>query len=109
MRRRCNGMRVVIDSPYIQPEPDAALVDLIARAHIYLGKLNSDPPMNVSAIASTLAVDRADVGRILPLAFLSPAMLDSILNGRQPASFNARQLARAEWPMLWDDQDALLR
>ena len=39
LRRRGNGMRIAIDSRYVQPEPDPSLVDLIARAHIYLDRL----------------------------------------------------------------------
>jgi hypothetical protein len=109
LRRRGNGMRIVIDSPYIQPEPDRSLVDLIARAHIYLDRMTSPDAMSVGSIASTFDVDRADVGRILPLAFLSPNMLDAILAGTQPASLSARHLARTELPVLWAEQNAALQ
>lgn len=102
-------MRIVIDSPYVQPEPDASLVDLVARAHVYMNKLTGPSAMSTGAIASTFNVDRADVGRILPLALLSPTMLDAILSGRQPASLTTRRLARTELPILWAEQDAALQ
>ena len=108
LRRRGNGMRIVIDSPYVQPEPDPSLVDLIARAHIYLDRLTGPSPMNTTSIAETFGVDRADVGRIVPLAFLSPKMLEAILSGRQPPSLTPRHLARTELSILWSDQDAAL-
>jgi DNA invertase Pin-like site-specific DNA recombinase len=109
LRRRGNGMRIVIDSPYVQPEPDPSLVDLIARAHIYLDRLTGPSVMNTTSIAEALNVDRADVGRILPLAFLSPKMLDTILTGSQPATLRSRHLARTELPIGWAEQDAILQ
>ncbi len=109
LRRRGKGMRIVIDSPYVQPEPDPSLVDLIARAHIYLNRLTRPEPMGTSSVASAFKVDRADVGRILPLAFLSPKMLRAILTGSQPASLGARHLARTDLSMLWTEQDAALQ
>jgi hypothetical protein len=109
LRRRGNGMRIVINSPYVQPEPDPSLVDLIARAHIYLDRLTGTSAMNTTSIADIFKVDRADVGRILPLAFLSPKMLDAILTGSQPASLTPRHLARTELPIGWIEQDIVLR
>ncbi|MBX3571663.1 MAG: recombinase family protein [Mesorhizobium sp.] len=109
LRRRGTGMRIVIDSPYAQPEQVASLVDLIARAHVYLDRLTGPTPMTTSSIASTFGVDRADVGRVLPLAFLSPATLDAILTGRQSTSLTARRLARDDIPNLWVDQEAAFR
>ena len=108
LRRRGNGMRIVIDSPYVQPEPDPSLIDLIARAHIYLDRLIGSSVMNTTSITEAFNVDRADVGLILPLAFLSPKMLDAILTGTQSASLTPRQLARAELPIGWTEQDDIV-
>lgn len=105
LKRRGVGMRIVMDSPYALPvESDPALIDLIARAHVFLDKLTNSSKMNSGSIASAFGIDRADVGRILPLAFLSPVMLAAILDGRQPSSLSARRLARMDLPMLWVDQ-----
>ncbi|MBX3575448.1 MAG: recombinase family protein [Mesorhizobium sp.] len=109
LRRRGVGMRIVIDSPYARPDPDLTLVDLVARAHVYLDKLTGLSAMGTTEIASVFGVNRADVGRILPLAFLSPQMLDAILAGRQSASLTARRLARMDVPSLWAEQEAALQ
>jgi len=109
LRRRGIGTRIVIDSPYVKPEPDSALVDLIARAHVYFDKLTSSAAMSTTSIAEAFNVDRADVGRILPLAFLSPKMLDAILTGSQPASLTPRHLARADMSVDWAEQDLVLQ
>lgn len=54
-------------------------------------------------------VDRADVGHILPLAFLRPKMLDDILTGSQRASLTPRHFARTELPLGWTEQDLVLQ
>jgi len=77
--------------------------------HAILDKLTGSAAMNSSNIAEAFNLDRADVGRTLPLAFLSPKMLDRILNGTQPATLNPRHLARTELPVLWAEQDIVLQ
>ncbi|MCO5080713.1 MAG: recombinase family protein [Rhizobiaceae bacterium] len=110
LKRRGSEMRLVIDSPLARPrQADPALVDLVARAHVYLDRLTSSSDIGSTEIAREFGVDRADVGRILPLAFLSPAMLAAILTGRQSPSLTARQLARIDLPLLWSGQEAALR
>jgi site-specific DNA recombinase len=110
LSRRGNGMRLVIDSTIAHyQEPDAGLVDLVARAHLYLGKLTSSSDTSITDVAKTYGVDRADVGRILPLAFLAPEMLKAILTGGQSSPASARQLARADLPMTWAEQTVASR
>lgn len=110
LKRRGSEMRLVIESELArQRQADPALVDLVARAHVYLDRLTSSSTTGSTEIAREFGVDRADVGRILPLAFLSPAMLAAILTGRQSPSLTARQLARTDLPMLWSEQEAALR
>ncbi|MCO5070272.1 MAG: hypothetical protein M9944_03575 [Rhizobiaceae bacterium] len=101
LKRRGSEMRLVIGSEFArQRQADPALVDLVARAHVYLDRLTSSSTTRSTEIAREFGVDRADVGRILPLAFLSPAMLAAILTGRQAPSLTPRQLARIDLPML---------
>lgn len=108
LRRGANGLRIVISSPYTQPEPDQTLVDLVARAHVFLSRLTGPSAINTSRIAERFGMDRADVGRILPLAFLSPAALEAILTGRRPLPLNERQLARADLSPIWSEQETSL-
>lgn len=110
LKRRGVGMRIVVESP-CRPtgQPDASLIQLIARAHIYFEKLTSSSDMTSGGVASAFGVDRADVGRILPLAFLSPEMLEAMLKGRQSSSLTPRRLARIELPISWADQQASLQ
>lgn len=46
-----------------------------------------------------------DVGRVLPLAFLSPEVTDAILTGRQPSDLSVIHMARqTDLPLAWTQQ-----
>lgn len=107
IKRRGNEMRMVIGGETKSQNPDAPLVNLVARAHLYLERMTAQPPLSISDIANQFGVHRADVGRLLPLAFLSPRILEQILSGRQPADLTARRLARLNLPLAWSDQASL--
>lgn len=108
MKRRGVEARIVIDGTS-QRKPDPTLVDLIARAHLYLNRLTDGSVSSIANLAAELGVHRADISRILPLAFLSPAITEAILTGRQPADLTARTLSRAiDVPPSWADQATAL-
>lgn len=100
---------VIIQNDECARTPDAALVNLLAKAHLYLEHLTQSPDTSVSEVAKHFGVHRVDVGRILPLAFLAPKLTDQLINGSQAFDLSARRLARADLPMLWSDQIAALQ
>lgn len=108
IKRRGVERRIVIYGP-VGHEPDAALTELVARAHLYLARLCDGSASSIAELASELGVHRADISRILPLAFLSPAITGAILTGTQPADITARTLSRlVDVPPSWNDQSAVL-
>ena len=63
----------------------------------------------LSDVATAERVEVSEVSRILPLAFLSPSIVDSILAGTQPVSLTAQRLSRlADLPASWRQQSELL-
>ncbi|MFC0218035.1 recombinase family protein [Pseudochelatococcus lubricantis] len=103
IKRRGLEARIVING--IAREPEASLIDLLARAHLYLVRLTDGSVSSIVELARELGVYRADISRVLPLAFLSPAITEAILTGRQPADLTARALARSvDVPYLWSEQ-----
>jgi DNA invertase Pin-like site-specific DNA recombinase len=103
MKRRGLQMRIVINGP--AREPEASLVDLIARAHFYLARLTDGSVSSIADLSRELGVYRSDISRVLPLAFLSPDVTEAVLTGRQPADLTARNLARlVDVPHLWEEQ-----
>jgi site-specific DNA recombinase len=102
--RRGQEARIVINGSSIR-SPETSLIDLIARAHLYLNHLTDGSASSINDLADGLNVHRADISRILPLAFLSPSITDAILTGRQPADLTVRSLSRLiDIPPAWADQ-----
>ena len=90
-------------------EPDPGLVQLILRAHRYLALLVDGQDRTITDVAIVESVEASEVSRILPLAFLSPSIVDSILAGTQPISLTAQRLSRIpDLPASWRQQTELL-
>jgi len=108
LKRRGNEMRLVIDGESGGESGgdgvDPNLVAMVAKAHVYLEKMIDNPNLGSSGVANLFGVDRADVGRVLPLAFMAPRLLDQILTGKQSDKVSARNLARQELPVLGSEQ-----
>jgi hypothetical protein len=96
------------DGP-IQPRPDAALLKAIARAWRWREMLVSGEAKSIEDIAARHGQDRGHVGKILNLAFLSPAVIRSIVHGDQPAGLRLTHLLDARLPLDWDEQTVFLQ
>jgi hypothetical protein len=88
---------------------DRPLIDAVTTANAWFTALKSGEAESVRALADRHSVDKGDVSRILPLAFLAPDIVDTILDGRQPVDLTAYRLKRLrDLPPLWEDQRRLL-
>ena len=61
--------------------PDANLIELIVRARVLFARLTDGSQASMQDIASRLGIDRSDFSRLLPLAFLSPRIVEAIVAG----------------------------
>jgi site-specific DNA recombinase len=109
-RRRGVEMRIVVTNSAQQDrQPDAGIVRLVLRAQQYLAMLTVGEGKTLADVAAAAAVDIADVSRTLPLAFLSPTIIDSILAGTQAVSLTPQRLSRlSDLPASWRQQSELL-
>jgi len=83
---------------------DQNLISTIAQAHAWLNRLNGEN-ITISQLANDAEVDDGEISRILPLAFLAPDVVRSIVEGRHPPELTTRRLKRLKpLPPLWDDQ-----
>ena len=82
---------------------------MIVRANSYLESLTSGAASSLADFAEQYGTDGSEVSRLLPLAFLSPRLVEAILSGNQPVELGARRLARmGKLPSAWNDQADLL-
>ena len=97
----------IINSP--RPWVDSTLVKAIARAYRWQGKLEQGTYCTAEDIALSEKISASYVNRLLQLTLLSPALIEMVLEGRQPATMTTRDLIQP-LPVLWDaQQNTLLR
>jgi len=110
LKKRGVEARLVLESGNSrQQKKDAKLIQLVARAHVWFEQLKSAERKSVEEIAAADKIDAADISRALPLAFLAPSIIESILSGDQPIDLTAERLRRlAPLPHSWDEQRRVL-
>ena len=90
-------------------EPDPALVALVAQAYVWAEELNDGRARSVTGLASQHGINKGDVSRILPLAYLAPDIVKAIQDGRQPVELTVSRLKRLKYlPESWVEQRAIL-
>lgn len=110
MKRRGVETRIVLtDGSNINRAPDGALIDLLRRAHLYLGQLTDGAGRSLTEVAMLNGTDTSEVSRLLPFAFLAPKIAADIVAGVQPVELTAHRLSRlSDLPLAWADQASFL-
>lgn len=83
---------------------------MIAKARKWYDGFKSGTYLSIKDLAEKEDMDRGDVSRILPLAFLAPTIIRDILNGKHPVDLTLDTLQRSipNLPMNWDEQKTYL-
>ncbi|HQZ12003.1 MAG TPA: recombinase family protein [Devosia sp.] len=101
-KRRGVQLKLVVDGERSDRALDLPLVTAVSRAHCWAQMLMSGEARSIDEIAEREAVGATYVGQLLPLGFLSPAVVDRILRGVQPAEATAARLVwKTEVPLQW--------
>ena len=109
MKRRGVAMRLVIGGGVSTRKTDPTLLKEVARAYKWFGELVSGRAVFTREIAARERVNERFVRRLIPLAFLSPAIVQAIAEGRQPADLTGEALSRGiDLPIEWAKQSAAL-
>lgn len=104
---RCQGATRFILEPSSKAEsfnrPVPSLVKAIARAYDWYDRITRGELNSVQSIAKIVGCNGRYVRKILPFAFLAPPLVESILNGQQPATLTLRSVAKSP-PVDWAAQ-----
>jgi site-specific DNA recombinase len=100
VRRRGKESKLVFGA--IHTVPDPKLIRMIAFAHSWLEEIKSGTLMK--DIAARYGWQTLMVRQRVQLAFLSPAIVEAILAGRQPEGLTLTQLVTSDIPLDWDEQ-----
>jgi hypothetical protein len=109
LKRRGVEMRLVIEGESAQVRPtDLALLKAVARGHRWFKDLASGAAADTLEIARRENVPDKYLRHLIPLAFLSPSLVDAICSDRHPATLTAEKLKRtANLPCEWRKQHEL--
>ena len=88
--------------------PDRALVRALCVAREWRRRLESGEVESTRELARLEGLCHRHTGRLLPLAYLAPDLVGSILEGRQPRSMTLQALTVQPLPKRWDDQRRLV-
>jgi site-specific DNA recombinase len=88
-------------------KPDPKLVQSVVRAHSWLRQLADGTHASIESLAAAVKLNPKVVRQALRLAFLSPAVTDSILQGCQPAHLCLASIPFT-LPLSWDQQNQTL-
>jgi site-specific DNA recombinase len=106
IKRRGVEMKFVSNGPApTATNPDPVLLKEVRRAHRCFNALVSGRIDSVAELASREGISDRYASRLLPLAFLSPEIIEAIMAGTQPADLTAYRLIRQlELPIAWSAQ-----
>jgi site-specific DNA recombinase len=110
-RRRGVEIRLVLPAAAIQNDRsrcDPTLIKAIARGRAWFEELAAGRARSLRELAERDGITRRYVRRLVDLAFLSPELVEAILQGRQPIELTATRLTELDLPLDWADQRSLL-
>jgi len=87
---------------------DPALLKAIARGRAWFEELATGRARSLGQIAERDGITRRYIRRLVDLAFLSPRLVEAILQGRQPVELTATRLTELDLPLDWAEQHRLL-
>jgi hypothetical protein len=87
---------------------DPALIKAIARGRAWFEELATGRARSLQDLAKRDGISRRYIRRLVGLAFLSPQLVEAILQGRQSVELTATRLTELELPLDWTEQHKLL-
>jgi DNA invertase Pin-like site-specific DNA recombinase len=87
---------------------DPALIKAIARGRAWFEELATGRARSLQVLAKREGISRRYIRRLIGLAFLSPELVEAILQGRQPVELTATRLTELDLPLDWTEQHELL-
>ena len=85
---------------------DNAMVKLLARGHRWHRKLFDGTHASIEDMAKSENISPSFVSRILRLAYLSPTIVEAILDGKYPAHLTMKNLMEP-FPVVWSMQEKI--
>ena len=109
--KRRGATKVVLPGLTQQNQPsrcDPALIRAVVRGRAWFEELATGRVRSLEELATRDGITRRYIRRLVDLAFLSPLLVDAILQGRQPVTLTATRVTELDLPLDWAEQYKLL-
>ncbi len=109
--RHGNDAKLIVGELVVsdQPRSDPQLIILLKDAHRARALAMAKPNFALDRLAKTFGRSTERYKRLLRLSYLSPSIVSTIIEGRQPAHLTGRFLQHlGRLPLSWTEQEALL-
>ena len=104
LRKRGVESKLILGEPETSMDP--ILIRNIAKANYWYEQFKKG--VSIPELATLANISTRRLQQLLSLAFLSPEIVKSILQGRQPPGLTTEWLTRNTLPLSWDDQQKLI-
>ena len=108
MQRRNNEMRLVLDGDDTSAAIDSVMVKGIAQAHAWAEELFSGKADSLVELVERHKVSEGYLKKLMPLAFMAPNIVTSILVGKQPDGLSKEKLVSKTISPIWQEQRHVL-
>lgn len=107
-RRPFREAKLRIDTAAATDRVDGKLVSLISEAMEVRELVLASPELSLNQLGKREGRCRTQLGKLFRLSWLSPRIIEAIIDGRQPARLDRRTLLEADLPMCWQAQERIL-
>lgn len=106
LRRRGNAIVIDRANAWQAPKLSSSLIRAVVLARQWADDLATGKVASAREIARQHGLCHLYVGKLLPLAFLAPDLVQCLLEGRQPRGLSISNLLAAPLPLSWAEQRA---
>jgi site-specific DNA recombinase len=107
-RKPFREAKLRIDNTGATDHIDRKLVSLIAEAIEVRELVLASPELSLNQLGKREGRCRTQLGKLFRLSWLSPRIIEAIIDGRQPARIDRRVLLEADLPLCWQAQERML-
>lgn len=107
-RKPFREAKLRIDAATIADRTDRKLVSLIADAMAVRELVLASPELSLNQLGKREGRCRTQLGKLFRLSWLSPRIVEAIIDGRQPPRLDRRALLEADLPVCWQAQERVL-
>jgi site-specific DNA recombinase len=107
-RKPFREVKLRIDCTAISNRTDRKLVSLIVEAMEARALVLASPELSLNQLGKREGRCRTKLGKLFRLSWLSPRIVEAIVDGRQPVRLDRRTLLEVDLPTCWTAQERLL-